>query len=295
MCLDPMYMNQVAANYLMREAEMFGPAFRLVEFRIKGQTQGVYLLLENMTDTALRSRAGVASVLRRDDPVEVKFPDVEDAAAADLALAQFDALAASWSGVPGGARLEMASSRLELYRFLYYTAFNSLLENADWGDEPYFVSSSSSRAGGSQPVFRVYGWDADDILKGACDHPEAVIEDSFGLLGCAEHALELALFDGRPPGGAPAADDEVYALYVDVLERTLEYFSEAKVAAAFERTGNELKRFAVDPAITAVMPDWRNVPDAAAAIDERVEDRKAAFRERRNTLVENLAAYRESH
>jgi hypothetical protein len=294
MCLDPMYLNQVSANHLLRDAELFASAYELVELRINGETQGVYLLIENVTDSLRRRYAGLESVLRRSQPPEVKFPDEEDVGANAAALAQFDALPAPWVGLSGTDRLQLASSRVDLPRFLYYVAFNALLDNADWVDEPYFAGLEGFGPNGAETSFRVYGWDADDILEGGCDHPGSVVPDPFGLLGCAEHALELGLF-GTRPGGGPAVDDEAYARYVDVLEQTSQYLTEERVRSAFRRTAADLAPFAADPRIVEAMPDWRGVADVGSALDAAVVERVASYRLRRSELLGRIRAYRASH
>lgn len=295
MCLDPTYLNQISANALMGEMGLFSAAHKLVEFRINGESQGVYLLLENATDTFLRSYAGVVSVLRRGTPDEVKFPDDEDAMAVFDARSAFEGVTDGWADLDGAARLEAAEKAIDLRRFFYYVAFNSLLHNADWGDEPYFVGLASLRDGQPTPAFRVFAWDNDDILKGGCDHARSVADDPFALIGCAEENIELALFGVKSDDDPTAADDEVYALYVDLLEQTMEHLTEARAGDAFERTAMRLKTFAMDPHIVAAMPEWRDLEDVPAAIDAAVDEKKAAFARRRAEIAENVQIYRASH
>jgi hypothetical protein len=292
MCLDPSYLNQVSANTLMAEMELFSAAHRLVEFRINGKSQGVYLLIENATDTFLRSYSGVMSLVRRNSPDEIKFPEDEESPEAEEALTTFETVSDGWAALNGVARLSEAEKSIDLRRFLYYVAFNSLLENADWGDEPYFVGLSSLKGGQPTPSFRVYGWDNDDILKGGCDHASAVVEDPFALIGCVEEKIERALFGVRS-GEASVVDDEVYGLYVQVLEQTLEYLSEARVGDAFERTAMQLKVFATDSEIVAAMPEWKDLEDVPAAIDLAIGEKKAAFALHRAEIAENLRRYRD--
>ena len=115
---------------------------------------------------------------------------------------------------------------------------------------------------GPRPFFFVNGWDPDDVLLDDCAHSD-VIEDPFGLIGCAEHALEKAVFTGSARGNE-IVDDELYAMYVDALEIVVAELTEERIGALYDESAEELITFAADPAIVEVMPDWRNEDDVPA-------------------------------
>jgi hypothetical protein len=146
---------------------------------------------------------------------------------------------------------------------------------------------------GNAPHFLVNGWDPDDVLLGECAH-SGVLDDAFGMIGCAEHALDKAIF-GADRRADEVLDDEVYALYVDALEVVLQHLTEERVGAFYDATVDELAPFMDDPQVVAVMPDWSEVDDVAQAVDDLVGERKRAFAERREYLYEQLSAYRASH
>jgi hypothetical protein len=292
MCLDPMYINQLSIDRLMAPLGVFVSGVKMVEVRLDGQTQGVYLLMEQVKEALVRSQSGLRSVIRRrDGSSEVKFPGDTDVAGQELALADFDNLVDSLQGLTGVERLAAMRPRIDLYRYMNFVALQSIIHNADWGDEPTQYAVNSLGAAGPIPFFSINGWDPDDVLLDGCAHDD-VLRDPFELIGCAEFSFEKAFFGNGSPNSNSVVDDEVYALYVDTLENALGYFTEERVGAAFEQTAAELVNFSVDPAIVEVMPDFRNQDDVAAAIDAAVLARKEAFAARRAFLVDQLAVYR---
>jgi hypothetical protein len=290
MCLDRMYLNQLTAQRLMHEVGVFRPAFRLIELRVQGETNGVYILMEKVKESLVRNHSGVMSVIRRrNEGPEVKFPSEDDGAAAKAAADSFEDLGRGLRGLSATERLAYLAPRLDLHRYMFFVALQSLLENGDWGDEPSFFATQTLRDGEPAPFFTVNGWDADDLLAG-CDHEDDVIEDPAGLIGCAEHEFDKALF-----GGDAISDDDVYRTYVDALSMVIDYFTPERVGAAFDRTAAELEPFTRRPDIRAVMEWWSDVDDVPAAMAEAVSDRKLAFAERRALLQERLEAFYADH
>jgi hypothetical protein len=255
---------------------------RLVELRVQGQTNGVYLLMEKVKEGLVRNHSGVMSVIRRrDEGPDVKYPSAEtDAAGADAAARAFQDLEDQIDGRSAGERLAYLAPRLDLHRYMFF---------GDWGDEPSFFATQTLVDGQPSPFFTVNAWDADDLLAG-CDHPGDVIDDPFGLLGCAEHAFDKALF-----GRNEISDDEVYRSYVDALAVAIEYFTEERVGAAFDRTASELAPFAVRPELVAVMESWNDLDDVPAAMAEAVAERKNAFAQHRAQLRQRLDDYLATH
>jgi hypothetical protein len=293
MCLDPMYVNQLTMDRLMASLGMFVSGTRLVELRVDGETQGVYLLMEQVKEALVRSQSNLLSVLRRrNEGMEVKFPGEDDVAGQELATQQFDDMLGAAENLSGPERLQSLAPQLDLHRYMFFVAVQSVIDNADWGDEPTFFATATLGPNGTAPIFAVNGWDPDDVLLGRCAHDD-VLEDAFGMIGCAEHPLEKAIF-AADRQGIEVIDDEVYALYVDALEVVLAALTEEVVNDYYDRTVEELDGFLADPAIVAVMPDWAGVEDPRAAILGLVEQRKQQFAEHRVFLAGQLETYRAS-
>lgn len=294
MCLDPFYVNQLTMDRLMGSLGMFVSGAKLVELRVDGQSQGAYLLMEQVKEALVRTQAGLMSVVRRRNGAgEVKFPGDDDPDAQEVALAGFDALRNDIEGLDGSERLAALAPRLDLHRYLFFVAVQSVIHNADWGDEPTFYGTATFGPEGNAPYFQVNGWDPDDVLLGRCAHEDAVIVDPFGLLGCAEHMLDKAIF-GADRRAEEVLDDEVYALYVDALEIVLDYVTEERLAHYYDATVAELLPFLENPEVVAVMPDWSDEEDPHGATVDLVRDRMQAFAERREYLREQLMSYRSS-
>lgn len=294
MCLDPMYVNQLAMDRLMASLGMFVSGVRLVEVRVDGSSQGVYLLMEQVKEALIRTESGLMSVVRRRNGAgDVKFPGVDDPDGQELALDDFDALRNDAEGLSGAARLEHLAPRLDLHRYMFFAAVQSAIFNADWADEPTFWATATYGPQGNAPYFQVNGWDPDDVLLGECAH-DAVLEDPFDLIGCAEHSLDKAIF-GADRRAEEIVDDEVYALYVEALDVVLSHLTEERVGAFYDAAVAELTPFTQNQEIVDVMPDWRNQDDPLAAVVTLVSERKEAFAERRSHLLEGLASYRATH
>jgi hypothetical protein len=290
MCLDAMYVNQLTMDRLMASFGMFISGVKLVELRVDGETQGVYLLMEQVKEALVRTQSNLMAVIRRRvNTPEVKFPGADDPTGQEAAFALFDALSGDVEGQTGADRLALLEGRLDWHRYMFFVGLQSVIFNADWADEPTFYGSGTLDAAGPTAAFLVNGWDPDDILLGECAHDD-VLSDSFDLIGCAEDELEKAIFGGDRQA-EEVIDDEVYALYVDALEVVLATVTEELVASFYAQTVNELAGFMTDPEIIAVMPDWAGLSDPESELADFAAGRVETFAERRAHLLSQVELY----
>lgn len=290
LCLDDRYYKLMLSNRIMGPLGIYPLDVRFVRLRIAGANAGVYLFIEDVTDTLISERVATGAVIRRrfdpeDKPEDVKHPPA--GADADAALAAYESLAALVDSEPPEALLVALSERIDLDNYLRWLALMTFLQNGDYVDEAFFFGSTEA-AGGL--YFRHLGWDSDDLLA-SCHHGgKFALQDPFGILYCAEADLDHALL----------ASPEVYARFVDHLELLMtDTLAPGTLAALLDGVRAELFAVLADDDTAAAMvelveknPAASTAVGAQADIAANMEAFLATVEQRRAELTAKIAAYR---
>ncbi len=293
MCLDDRYINQITADTLLKELGIFDLDFRVVEVTIDGVQQGMYLLLEKPQEEMLLNNSRVRSIVRRDTdidgkPAELKYPE-EPADAAASALAAYDRFLENAENAGGEDLIEGLLHTMDLRQYLRWIALMSLLENGDYVDEVYFMSTESTDTNGQlMDYYTILSWDPDDLFS-VCHHSgRFAIDDTTGLLYCTESILDHAIF----------AHQEGYAFYTGVLEEVLDRVTQtvfdATVDATVEEVLSHLSNDDVRLAMVELLTDNPGATDFTEAerdIRAAADVMKARFTTRRAALEAALEAF----
>lgn len=295
MCLDEYYVNQTNADALLAEFGLWRLAFDLIELRIDGVSQGIYLYIEDAAEEVEREVSRARALIRRrtdidNKPAETKWSFDDDDAAA---LNRYNAWVSTVESLEQTALIEHLEATLDLDQYLEWIALMSLLQNGDYIDEVFFIAEETTAADGSVADFyTIQTWDPDDIFSDCHHGGRFAIVDDNGLLYCAEARIDHAIF----------AEPLIYARYVDVLEAMLAELDVERFSARAQATRDELVTFLEDNEVRAAMielvhlsPGATTFELAAEAITEATDRLVADFTARHALLSANVTAWREGN
>lgn len=287
MCWDQAYVETYTFNQLLASEELFPLRYGYTEVVVAGVSQGVYELLERPEDGLPRAQARARALIRRrHDQVGVPANVEWSAPGADDALSDYEALVALTNTLSGDPLVDELRRRLDLAQYLRFVAVNSVLHNADYEDEVFFLASERPET--PRSYFTVMSWDPEDMLRLDCAWNQFERVDPWGLMFCANAFLEYAVMDHAA----------LYTRFVAELEGMLDRMTEAEFSAATEATAAALLPFFSDPAVrqASLELDRPATYDAAeAAIRMRLRIMNRRFAARRAELFDLLAAYHAAH
>ncbi|MFK7917575.1 MAG: CotH kinase family protein [Ilumatobacter sp.] len=292
LCNDAGYVNTLVGSSVMSMFDVWSLATGPGVLNIDGESQGVYLVIED-PDVDLRFETSrVDTILRRRYDVIGVPPDVEYVAdltsnSDESVLELYDQLIATAAATSGAEMVDALRARFDLDQYLRWTAVMSLLGSGDHIDELFFVGSESVDSD-HQPItwFTVNGWDPDDLFADCHRNGRFAIDDPNAMLSCTESLLDNELF----------ADPVVYDLFVDELERVIEALSVERFETITESAAEQITVHLDDPEVVAAMIEFGasiDTPDAAvAAVNTAAAELDSEFRARRAELLDAVAAYR---
>lgn len=290
MCDDPAYVYAPSVFGLLDD-DLFFLKRRFVEVVIDGRTQGIYILMEKPQDELRRDTARTTAVMRRQYPAgsndvfEVTYSSTDLAAPASRYQAFFTRI----TPLSGAELISELRNQLDLDQYLRYLANQSIFRSGDYIDEAFFFASEQANGlGAVGETYRVMTWDPEGYTTchggGALAYP-----DANNLAYCAEGRLDHKLL----------SDPQVYALFVDKLERGLSgRLSRERMAAMLEQNRLQLQSLLSTPAICAAMVELQKINAGAAdcavarsVIGARADAILSAYDMRRAYLQMQLAAY----
>lgn len=290
MCAEEYYIKAFTAYQLMSRLGLFPLAFRYIEVRLNGESQGVYLLIEKPQESLVGRNGGVRSVIRRRYEPDRTAPEVKYAAAGqEAALSGYYQALQALIGKSGDALVQSLEEHLDLHGYLGFLAFHSLLQNGDYADEVWMLSTDRLRENGAiGDWFSFVGWDPDDVFSECHYEGQYALADHYGLSFCAEAELDDRIL----------TDAKAYARYVDRLDQVLADITDETFTHAVKAAQVALQPYLRRPAIAAVMLGLPEDDDALALETLSAEIASAAkglietFQRRRQLLQQRVARYR---
>jgi hypothetical protein len=275
LCLDRLYLRNHTAMTVMAQEGLFPVPFDLIELVVDGQSQGAYLITEQVTDSLRQSFSGVTSVFRRflgpdaTTAAELKWAAGDDAAA----VTAFQDLAAATQGLQGTALESALRSRLDLDQYLRWLALMSALGSGDYIDEVFlYATSTGDQTGAPRQPFSIAGWDQDDLFMPCHHRGSLAFPDPHGLAYCAEADIDHRML----------ADPRLYGLFVNALEDVLDRLTPARFRAALDGTEAKLNTLLERPGALGAMIELDG-------IDPQLRDSLTTFRTGLRQDVEDLA------
>ena len=289
MCLDDRYFQQYLANHLLQAEGLFQPRQRYVRLTVNGQDRGVYILLENPTETILRRHVSIDSILRRRNEAngvsaDMKWP--QDPAEAEVARLQYEAMVdLVWTTDPSELESTL-EEHIDLEMFLKWLAFHTYVRNGDYVDEVYLYASKEKDG----LFFRPSGWDADDLLSNCHHNGNNALYDPWGIYYCAEGNLEHAVL--YSPVLYDRFINHLEALMLDLMPYQTMVSTVFMVRdALFEHLDEESVCAAMVELINS-NPQAATCAGAKADIDAQMQGFLSGLSQRSTSLLNLIEAYR---
>jgi len=246
MSMDYTYIENRIGLGILAEAEVMPLLYRYVELRINGETQGIYMLLEDPEEYC--KEKGSEFVIRRgynhhmmDTEFEPGLYQIPMERYEDRFLEVYDNLAI----LQGEALYNMINARINLNQYFRKMGIDYLLKNGDSTDEVYFYSTILN----DNIRYLVLPWDYDDLFStkphevgrtwgrgtvfGVRPYPTLQdIYDEIGdkLIYSIEDDLDYAI----------AMDSFLYAQYETTLINMFEKIDDSFIASLFDQIEKEL-------------------------------------------------------
>lgn len=164
LAMDYTYIENRVAFGILEEAGVMPLFYKFVEFRINGQTQGVYLLIED--PEAYYQEVGSEFIIRRgynhhiDD---VDYSPYSNFIPYDSYESRYKQIYSGLTNFQGEELHTVLEERMNLDLYFRKMGIDYLLQNGDYTDEIYLYSRVEDEAIRFYPI----PWDYDDIFSGA--------------------------------------------------------------------------------------------------------------------------------
>lgn len=289
MCKDKGLFNQVFANRIMAPWDLFPLKSRLVRLRVNGDNHGLYLMMQEPSDTLVKAHVALDGVVRRPfEPDPREQYEVKHAASGDVAavLQRYLDMIQVAQNIDSPSSLADLRLRLDLPTYLRWMAVMTFLHNGDYVDEVFFYGSFEAQG---KVFWRPMNWDADDLFS-QCHHGGVkALPDEWGMLYCAEGFVDQAIVESP----------EVYEEWVDALEAVMESLDQPAVTEIMDGVKNDLFALIDDETAAALVELHASFPEAVsgdgarAAIQGLMDQMLSAIESNRATLGEKIQVYRE--
>ncbi|HPV03998.1 MAG TPA: CotH kinase family protein [Myxococcota bacterium] len=289
MCKDEGFFNQVFANRLMAAWDLFPLKSRLVRLRVNGANHGLYLMMQEPSDTLVKAHVALDGIVRRPfEPDPREQYEVKHSASGDIAavLQRYLDLVQVAQNVDSPAALADLRDRLDLPSYLRWMAVMTFLHNGDYVDEVFFYGSFEA---GGKVFWRPMNWDADDLFS-QCHHGGVkALPDDWGMLYCAEGFIDQAIVESP----------EVYEEWVDILSSVMESLDAATATEIMNGVRDDLFALLDDETAAALVEFHASFPEAVTSVGARtaiqglMNQMLSAIESSRATLGGKIQAYRE--
>ena len=249
LAMDYTYIENRVAFGLLQEAGIMPLFFKFVELRMNGETQGVYLLIEDPEQYYKENNSEF--ILRRGYNHHIDDLDYHPSAhfiPEETYVEEFHAIYSLLPRVQGEALIEELGAKLDLTAYFRKIGIDYLLQNGDYTDELYLYAVID----GGRSTFRPIPWDYDDIFA---SQPHeigrawgmgtifgsryyATMEDVFDDIG---HKMIYSIEDDLDY--TIARDPVLYDAYTRVLNTLMEEVTPGIIEQVFRETEEELHPF----------------------------------------------------
>jgi spore coat protein H len=171
LCMDYTYINNRLAYGILQQAGVTPLFFKYVELRINGDTQGIYLLVEDPEERI--RELGSEYIFRRDYHNAMKDPKYHSNARGISQEEYERRFKEIYDALPlheGETLYTYLNSRINLDQYFRKMAIDYLLQNGDYTDEIFLYAQIVN--GGIQ--YQVIPWDYDDLFR---NYPHEVGRD----------------------------------------------------------------------------------------------------------------------
>ena len=247
--MDYTYINNRIAFGILERAGLMSLFYRFVEFKINGNTQGVYFLVEDPEQFS--HEQGAEFILRRDYHHVIRDLDYEPDLyhkSSEEYVSRFKEIYDQLPYLKGEALYEFLNSRLDLNQYFRKMGIDFLLQNGDYTDEVYFFAMIEQ----NEIRYKIIPWDYDDIFS-RYPHEVGRSWSLGGLFGVREYDSHQDVLDeiGQKMifsieddlDYAIAMDPFLYTRFEQTLADLMRILDANALGALFGRVEDELTPF----------------------------------------------------
>ena len=291
--MDYTYIKNRIAFGILEQAGIMPLFYKYVEFIINGDTQGVYLLVEDPEQ--FFKEQGSEFILRRDYHHGIEDSEYEPASHFKPREEYETRFREIYTQLPysnGEELYEAISQRIDLNQYFRKMGIDYLLQNGDYTDEVYLYATIEQDA----IRFKIIPWDYDDIFR---EYPHEVgcswgtgtlfgnryynshqdIFDEIGdkLIFSIEDDLDYAI----------AMDSFLYARYESTLANLVKEMDVEDIEALFDQVENELTPFYSDGDVI-LQSQYDNNPTSLELWQNNMHEKQALLEERLESMKSQL-------
>jgi spore coat protein H len=285
MAMDYTYIENRIGLGILEEQGVMPLFYRFVELRINGDTQGIYLLMEDPEQYFLET--GSEFILRRgyhNSITDVEYSPFYQNIPRENYEMRFKEIYSSLASLQGEALYNALNERLDLEQYFRKMGIDYLLQNGDYTDEVYLYALLHQ----DKPRFSIIPWDYDDLFR-SYPHEVGLTWGTGRLLGDRHYATHQDILDEIGDKMIFSIEDDLdysiaidpylYARYESTLVAMLEKMDLEDIDAIFEQVRSELIPFYYQEELVA-QSRFDQHETSFSIWEENMEEKKAFLKER---------------
>ncbi len=247
--MDYTYINNRIAFGLLEQEGVMPLFYKYVEFKMNGETQGVYLLVEDPESFFMEQ--GSEYILRRGYHHGIADAEYEPGPyliTREEYISRFKEIYTQLPHLHGDELYEAISQRVDLNQYFKKMGIDFLLQNGDNTDEVYFYALMEQNA----IRYKIIPWDYDDIFD-AHPHEVGVSWGTGTIFGSRYYKTHQDIYDEIGDkmifsieddlDYAIAMDSLLYALYESTLTNMIRSMDGDVFETLFDQVEKELTPF----------------------------------------------------
>jgi spore coat protein H len=242
---DKCYIGNRLAFGLMKKIQLSGLYYAYGQIEINESSEGVYLFMERPQDWALKKHQSPFIIRRGYDHRVDKLKTIHhlDSGLRQRYLEDYQSIYELIKDDSGKQLYEKLSKYLDVEMYMKWLAFNYLVSNGDYTDEIYlYIDKKEDR-------FKLIPWDYDDIFSSepheGLDMVDPALKNKY--IFSSEDPLDVKI----------AADEYLYALYLEQLKKILDQLTPEIIKLELELIYSELYPYYSDREIISMSKyDW---------------------------------------
>jgi spore coat protein H len=285
MAMDYTYIENRIGLGILEEQGVMPLFYRFVELKINGDTQGIYLLMEDPEQYYLEN--GSEFILRRgyyNSIADAEYSPSYQNIPMENYETRFKEIYSSLTSLQGEALYNALNERLDLEQYFRKMGIDYLLQNGDYTDEVYLYALLHQ----DKPRFSIIPWDYDDLFR-SYPHEVGLTWGTGRLLGDRHYATHQDILDEIGDKMIFSIEDDLdysiaidpylYARYESTLVAMLEKMDLEDIDAIFEQVRSELIPFYYQEELVA-QSRFDQLETSFSIWEENMEEKKTFIKER---------------
>ncbi len=291
--MDYTYINNRIAFGILEQAGVMPLFYKFVEFKINGDTQGVYFLVEDPEQ--FFHEQGSEFILRRDYHHGIEDAEYEPALffrPQEEYVSRYKDIYTHLPELDGEALYEALESRLDINQYFRKMGLDYLLQNGDYTDEVYFYAMIRQ----NQIRYKIIPWDYDDIFstnphevgrswgpgtlfgeRKYDSHQDVLDEIGQKMIFSIEDDLDYAI----------AMDPFLYARFEETLVELMLTLDANALGTLFEQLEDELTPFYNDEAMI-LQSNYDHTPTSFEIWQSNMQEKRVLLEERLESMRRQL-------